>query len=380
MNRDTEIFEQLPDFERGIEIEQPPVKSVTLEEVQTLLRERHKLGSRQGHILTLEQECTLAQAIEKGSAASEWLTDETMELPEEETEVLQKWVKAREESVAEFIASNQGLVTMIAKRYMNRGLPLEDLIQEGNIGLLTAVEKYDWRRGFRFNTMAFWWIRQAIPRKLTLAGNVNIPPRANDLKRQVKRFMADYPTSSQQDAYEFLGLSDSDQESVEAALAMSSLASLNKRVGDDLFGSEQQDFVADSSASVEHMVTDLYMNDEINSLLHTLGEKHRQAIILRFGLGEEQGRSYEAAAEVMGVAASTFKGIVNSALDQLQEKAKQDPDFTPEKKTEPVSMYEISADEAMRMVRQYSELLGYSAQQIASMLDIPLEDVENYLS
>ncbi|MGD2051212.1 MAG: sigma-70 family RNA polymerase sigma factor, partial [Acidimicrobiia bacterium] len=117
-------------------------------------------------LLTADDEVRLARDIELGRHAAARLEVEGAGLGAADRQVLARQVRAGDDAKAEFIRSNLRLVISIAKRYAGRGLDLLDLIQEGNLGLIRAVEKFDWRKGFKFSTYATWWIRQAITRGL----------------------------------------------------------------------------------------------------------------------------------------------------------------------------------------------------------------------
>src|SRR4051794_31965617 len=121
-------------------------------------------------LLTKDDEARLAQDIEAGKAARETLDTVPKGLTRTEKRDLQKLVREGEDAQRQFVQSNLRLVVSIAKRYQASGMPLLDLVQEGNLGLIHAVEKFDWRKGFKFSTYATWWIRQAIQRGIANAG------------------------------------------------------------------------------------------------------------------------------------------------------------------------------------------------------------------
>src|SRR5204863_7948124 len=132
-------------------------------------------------LLTKDDEARLAQDIEAGKAAQETLASVNKGLTRAEKRDLQRLVRKGEDAQRQFVQSNLRLVVSIAKRYQASGMPLLDLVQEGNLGLIHAVEKFDWRKGFKFSTYATWWIRQAIQRGIANAGRtIRLPVHAAD--------------------------------------------------------------------------------------------------------------------------------------------------------------------------------------------------------
>ena len=135
----------------------------------------------QFNLLTKDDEVRLAQAIEVGGAARKELEEKGKDMTSARKRELKRQIRAGDEATDAFVESNLRLVVSIAKKYQASGLPLLDLIQEGNLGLMHAVEKFDWRKGFKFSTYATWWIRQAIQRGIAnSARTIRLPVHAGE--------------------------------------------------------------------------------------------------------------------------------------------------------------------------------------------------------
>ena len=162
-------------------------------------------------LLTAADEVRLSQAIERGREAAVQLQDDTLSLAQRDE--LCELVRAGDCARDELSAANLRLVVSVARRYSNRGVPLIDLIQEGNLGLLRAVEKFDWRRGFKFSTYATWWIRQAVTRAIADdARTIRIPVHLYDVVNRMARVASQL--------HQEFGREPTDEE-VGAALEMS---------------------------------------------------------------------------------------------------------------------------------------------------------------
>jgi RNA polymerase sigma factor (sigma-70 family) len=272
-------------------------------------------------LLTKDDEVRLAQAIEVGrEAAADRAQGEGLS-PVRDRE-LRRAQRAGEVATEQFINANLRLVVSIAKKYQSADMPILDLIQEGNLGLMHAVEKFDWRRGFKFSTYATWWIRQAIGRGIDNTSRaVRLPVHAGDQVRRVLRAKGQLegesgrvPTSAELAVY--LQMSEAEVSSLLSYVVEP--VSLATPVGAE-GETELADIVADSSApSPFDLVADSMLGGEVERLLGALGEREREILRLRYGLDRGEPRTLEEVGAELNLTRERIRQIERSALAKLR--------------------------------------------------------------
>jgi RNA polymerase sigma factor (sigma-70 family) len=276
-----------------------------------------------GHpLLTKDDERRLAQQVDAGILAREELTTSAVELTGEPRRELLRVIRAGEQAHEAFVLSNLRLVVSIAKKYQGSGLPLLDLIQEGNLGLIHAVEKFDWRKGFKFSTYATWWIRQAISRGIANSSRVvRVPVHAADLLRMVEatrqRFEKEFQRSpSVSELAEAAGVNE--ERMLEVLLYRREPISLSEPLGDET-DIEIGDLVADrTSPSPLEDAVGATTPIEVERLLHVLDSRERQVLRLRFGLDRGEPRTLDEVGAYFNLTRERIRQIESRAMSKLR--------------------------------------------------------------
>lgn len=263
-------------------------RAMSTDSLQIYLKEIGKV-----RLLTAEQEVSLAKRIEAGD----------------------------QQAKDRMIQANLRLVVSIAKNYRNQGLAFLDLIQEGTIGLVRAVEKFDWRRGYKFSTYATWWIRQAVARAIADKGRtirmpVHVVERVNRVGRAERRMVAELgrePTV--EELAETLDLAVEEIEQVKQNVQTP--VSLDRTVGEDDESSFGQ-FVSDEHAPTPDELADTDARAEmLKRVMQSLSKRERRVLELRYGLGGEHPRTLDQVGQEFGVTRERIRQVEQQALRKL---------------------------------------------------------------
>jgi RNA polymerase sigma factor (sigma-70 family) len=274
-------------------------------------------------LLTKDDEVRLAQAIEVGNEArEEYEAANKSDLTVAKKRELRKAMQAGADAQRTFVQSNLRLVVSIAKKYQASGLPLLDLIQEGNLGLMHAVEKFDWRKGFKFSTYATWWIRQAITRGIANTGRtIRLPVHAGDTLARLQKARARLelklgrPATLSELATEVEMEESKVTEALRFAAEPLSLSEPLREDGDAELGDVVEDRSAESPFEVA--ATSL-LPEEINRLLAPLDEREREILRLRFGLDRGEPRTLEEVGEYFNLTRERIRQIEARAMSKLR--------------------------------------------------------------
>lgn len=242
---------------------------------------------------------------------------------QEEQEIAYRIEQGDQDAKQQLINSNLRLVVSIAKRYVGRGLAFQDLIQEGNFGLMRAVDKFDYKKGFKFSTYATWWIRQSITRAIAdQARTIRIPVHMIETIHRVKKV--------QRDMIQTLGRNPTSEEIAEKMENMSveKVREIEQMILDPVslespVGNEDDSLLKDFIEDTDMITPDAYTNNqllkhEINQALKNLTERESKIIRLRYGLDDGKAHTLEEVGQVFGVTRERVRQIEAKALRQLK--------------------------------------------------------------
>lgn len=242
---------------------------------------------------------------------------------EEELDLTRRVVEGDELARKKMIEANLRFVVNVAKKYQNQGLPLIDLINEGNIGLMTALEKFDPDKGYHFISYAVWWIRQSVMKAINEKSRaVRLPlNRTNELfqiQKAQRSLMND--NSTEDPSAEDIGtLTGFDPDHVNNLLSISrELVSLDAPVFSEAGSSSIGDFIEDDAQSPEDSLLDVALKEDINTVLSTLSDREREIIELRFGLVGKIPMSLKEIGEIYNLTKERIRQIEKKALERLR--------------------------------------------------------------
>ena len=272
-------------------------------------------------LLTAEQEVELAKRIEAGVFAQHML-DTSPKLSNGRKADLRAIVRDGTRARSHLLVANLRLVVSLAKRYTGRGMPLLDLIQEGNLGLIRAVEKFDYTKGFKFSTYATWWIRQAISRGMADQGRtirlpVHLVEQVNKLSRLKRELHQQYGRDATM--AELAEESGIPEEKIADLLDHArDPVSLDMPVGADE-EAPLGDFIEDSeSTSAEASVVASFMHADINRVLHTLDDRERAVVRMRYGLDDGRPRTLDEIGRTFGISRERVRQIERDSMAKLR--------------------------------------------------------------
>jgi RNA polymerase primary sigma factor len=293
------------------------LKAPTNDPVRMYLKEIGRVA-----LLTAQEEVSLAQRIEAGVLADERLEKEAETLSDDERIELRWNSSDGARAKRHLVEANLRLVVSIAKRYVGRGMAFLDLIQEGNLGLIRAVEKFDYTKGYKFSTYATWWIRQAITRAIAdQARTIRIPVHMVEtinkllrIQRQLLQDLGREPT-----AEEIGEQMELPPEKVREIQKISQEpVSLETPIGEEE-DSHLGDFIEDSEAVVPlERASFRLLQEQLESVLHTLSEREKEVIRLRFGLIDGQPCTLEEVGKKFGVTRERIRQIESKTLSKLR--------------------------------------------------------------
>ena len=278
-------------------------------------------------LLTAQQEVELAKRIEAGVFAQHVLDTRTRLSASRRAE-LSAVVRDGREAKNHLLEANLRLVVSLAKRYSGRGMPLLDLIQEGNLGLIRAVEKFDYTKGFKFSTYATWWIRQAITRGMADQGRIiRLPVHLVEQVNKLARLKRDLHQQLGREATH-------DELAEESGIPVEKVVDLLDHSRDPVsldmpVGSEEEaplgDFIEDAeSTDAESAVISGLLQDDLRRVLATLEEREQNVIRMRYGLDDGQPRTLDQIGRTFGLSRERVRQIEREVMVKLRHGARAD--------------------------------------------------------
>ncbi|HCC67768.1 TPA: RNA polymerase sigma factor RpoD [Patescibacteria group bacterium] len=323
-----DILEVFPTIEDDIELLDEIFRTVQKNEIEVLDPEEKTIAHEE---LTLEKKIRILKTIQSNlstDAIRSYLFEigKIPLLTANEEVILAKRIEAGDNEASQLLTTaNLRLVVSIAKKYSKSGLELLDLIQEGNIGLMRAVEKFDYTKGFKFSTYATWWIRQAITRAIAdQARTIRVPVHMIETINKFNKVTSILTIK--------LGRQPTDEEiAKEMDIEIGKVAeirkikqnpsSLSTPIGDEK-DSKLQDIIADDwSQTPEEFATAQYLKNQLNGILDELQDRERRVLELRFGLEDGVSRTLEEVGREFGVTRERIRQIEAKALKKLKEKS-----------------------------------------------------------
>lgn len=294
--------------------------TISADSVRAYLKQIGKVA-----LLNAEEEIELAKRIEAGLYASvklKELTNCSERIPNSVRRDYNHIIRDGNRAKNHLLKANLRLVVSLAKRYTGRGMAFLDLIQEGNLGLIRAVEKFDYVKGFKFSTYATWWIRQAITRAMAdQARTIRIPVHMVEVINKLGRIQREMLQNlgREPSAEELAKEMDiSPEKVVEIQQYSREPISLDQTIGDE-GDSQLGDFIEDSEALVAvDMVSFSLLRDQLQSVLETLSEREAGVVKLRFGLTDGQPRTLDEIGQVYGVTRERIRQIESKTMSKLR--------------------------------------------------------------
>jgi RNA polymerase primary sigma factor len=307
------VFGMVPDHD-GIEVS---------DAVRMYLQEIGRVA-----LLDTQQEVELSMQMEAGLRAADKLASASDDLPTGDRVILERSVRLGERAQQRLVEANLRLVVSIAKKYLGRGMPLLDLIQEGNLGLMRAVEKFEYRKGFKFSTYASWWIRQSVTRALADQGRtIRVPVHMVEAINK----LAAAQRSLSQDLHREPTIAEI---AADLELEPEKISELRRIAQDPLslespLGEEDDatlgDFVEDTDAEAPVAAASFrLLQDYLRIALEELSERERQVLVMRFGLADGRVRTLEEVGKHFKVTRERVRQLETKALAKLRQPAQAD--------------------------------------------------------